>query len=114
MEESNGTIEELSGDLSRYIETRIEHAKLTGISTGIELSAQTLGAILLVLLFLIGYFCFICGLAFFLGAKLGGTSMGFLMLSGIHLLLFIIVLVLRNTLIIHPFREKMIKLFFKK
>ena len=114
MEESKGTIEELSVDLSRYIETRIEHVKLSGISTWIELSAQTLGAFLLALLFLIGYFCFICGLALYLGNLLGGTFIGFLLLSGIHFLCFIIVLLLRNTLIIHPFREKLVKLFFKK
>jgi hypothetical protein len=113
MEDDKGNIEELSKDLSRYIETRIEHAKLKSISIGIEISAQTLGAVLLTLTFLLFYFCLMCGLAIYLGSKLGGTHVGFMVLSAIHLFIFAVILLLKNSLIIYPFRERMVKILLK-
>lgn len=102
---------ELIEQIKLYITLRMRHYKLSAGEKIIELfSALTAGMIFWMIAFIIMIFGGFA-LAFWLGEIFQSQSIGFLMVTGIFILLIIIIFLFRQSLIFDPIARKLIPLF---
>ncbi len=112
MEETSAKIEELTDNVKEYINTRIELMKLK-VSAKLAVILSNAMSRIILILFLFMFIMFISITAGFWLSKLtGGYASGFLILSGIYLLLFILFFIFRKHIIIEPMKDKIIKQIF--
>lgn len=102
---------ELIEQLKLYVTLRMKHYKLSAGEKFIELfSALTAGMIFWMIAFIIMIFGGFA-LAFWLGEFFQHPSVGFLIVTGIFVLLIIIVYIFRQSLIFDPIARKLVSLF---
>ncbi len=112
MEHASGKIEELTDNVKDYINTRIELVKLKVSAKVAVILSNTLSSIILILfLFMFLIFISITG-GFYFSKLTGGYVSGFLILSGIYLVLFLLFYAFRKQIIIEPMKDKIIKQIF--
>ncbi len=102
---------ELIEQIKLYISLRMKHYKLSAGEKVIELfSTLAAGMIFWMIAFIIMVFGGFA-LAFWLGEILHHLSIGFLIVTGIFILLIIIIYLFRQSLIFDPIARKLIPLF---
>lgn len=102
---------ELVKQIKLYISLRMKHYKLSAGEKIIELfSTLTAGMIFWMIAFIIMIFGGFA-LAFWLGDIFQNQSIGFLIVTGIFVLLIIIIYLFRQSLIFDPIARKLIHLF---
>lgn len=110
--ENNSPIEDLNDNLKEYLNTRYELMVLKASEKvsiiGAAAAASTIMGIFAILFVLFGSIA----AGFFLSTWIGSYGLGFLVLAGIYLFLFILVLFVRKSWIIRPLRNKLIKEMF--
>jgi len=113
MEKEKNNYEEIAKDAVEYIDTRIERAKLTFIANTIEIGSYALSSFIVAMLFLVFYFCLVCGTSIWLGQHFGGLHIGFFIVMGFHLFLLILAVFLKKFLIEIPLQNKLTRIIFK-
>jgi len=112
MEKDNTPIEDLSDDLKEYLSTRYN---LIVLKTAYKVSAigaiASMSVILGICIVLFILFASISA-GFCLSDAFGSYSLGFLVLAGIYLVLFVLVYLIRKKAIISPIRNRLIKEIF--
>lgn len=102
---------ELIEQIKLYISLRMRHYKLSAGEKMIELfSTLTAGMIFWMIAFIIMIFGGFA-LAFWLGEIFQSPPIGFLMVTGIFILLIIIIYLFRQSLIFDPIARKLVPLF---
>ncbi len=102
---------ELIEQIKLYITLRMKYAKLSAGEKVIELfSLLTIGVIFWIIAFIIMIFGGFA-LAFWLGEIIQNLALGFLIVTGIFVLLIIIVYIFRQALILDPIARILVPLF---
>ncbi len=97
MKKSAGQLfNQLKDDVSTYLELKLKLFKLkTGERIARLIAVLSHGLILILLAFFFILFLFLA-LGFFLGEQLGSLSLGFSIVAGLYLVLFVIIILSRN------------------
>jgi hypothetical protein len=112
MEKENNKYEEIGKDVIEYVDTRLEHTKLSFIAKTIEIGSYTLSSFIIILLFLVFYFCLVCGTAIWLGNYFGALHIGFFIIMGIHFFFLILLLLVKKYLVEIPLQNKLTRIIF--
>ena len=97
-----------------YIKQQLEYYKLE-IAERLSLTLSSMITLVMILMVMLLFVLFLSfSLAFFLSDKLGSYSQGFLVVSGVHALVAIVVVLFRRQLITNPILSRIIKTFFQK
>lgn len=105
---------EAYGYARAYAEQQLEYYKLeiaerVSISLSAAITIVIIGMVLLIFTMFLSL-----ALGFYLAEKLGSFSQAFLIVSGIHAAIALIVIVFRRHMITNPILSKIIKIFFEK
>jgi len=112
MEKAFAKIEELTDTIKEYADTRIESAKLDVAEKLSSILANLLAGILITTVFLFALIFAGIALGFVLGAWMGKMWAGFLVVSGLYLLIGIVVWTAREKIIRLPVMNALIKQLF--
>jgi len=112
MEKVFSKIEELTDTIKEYADTRIESAKLDVGEKLSSILANLLAGILITTVFLFAVIFAGIALALVLGAWVGKTWVGFLIVSGLYLLIGTLTWVAREKIIRLPVMNALIKQLF--
>lgn len=85
-------IDELNHDIRAYVNTRLEYFELVILKEVSDTTADIIRAFLLTVIFTIAMAFISVAVAFLLGAALDNYSLGFFLVGGFYLLLFVVVL----------------------
>lgn len=110
--ENTGSIDQLQESLKKYINTRYELAALKAAEKVSVVGASAVSGLLIGVMLLLFLLFISVAAGFYLGALLGSTSLGFLVLAGFYLLVGLVLLAGKKKLIIGPVRDKIIKEMF--
>ncbi len=113
MEKEKNKYEEIGKEVIEYVDTRIEHTKLSFISNSIEIGASAASSFIVILLFTVFYFCFVCGFSLWLGTLYGGAHFGFFIVTVVHFILLVLVIFLKKFMIEIPIQNKLTRIIFK-
>jgi hypothetical protein len=113
MEKEKNKYEEIGKEVVEYIDTRLEHTKLSFIAKTIEVGSYALSSFIIVLLFFVFYFCLVCGTSIWLGHQFGGLHIGFFIVMGFHLFLLLLAVLLKKYVIELPLQNKLTRIIFK-
>ncbi len=102
-------VEELTNNLSKYINTNYELIKLEAADQASELISSMISGIILGVVGFLFILFVSFGLGYFLSAMLEKTYLGFELVAGFYLLLGIILILSRKKMIEKPLRNKMIR-----
>lgn len=113
MKETFGKVEDLAGHVQEYVNNQIDTIKLNTAEKGAKLMTSTLT--MTVCLFIFGVFTLFISLAlaFALAKATGEMYWGFLIVSGIYLLVGILVYVQREKFLKLPIMNYLLKQIFK-
>lgn len=114
MEEEKSNVKQLVDEVQDYIKTRIDLATLTAVD---KVSDGVSKAALYITLFLLSFFFLIfasTALALGIGDALENNWLGFLIVAGIYLLLCILIWSMKESWIIRPITDTIVKNFFSK
>lgn len=107
--DTNSSLEELNNNLKDYLTTRLELLTLkTADKVSLIGSMSSVALLLTLFLFLFLFFGSMAA-GFYLSELLGSNSLGFIVLSGIFLLIFIVLFLTRKKMIIKPLRNLIIR-----
>lgn len=110
--EENSPIEDLNENLKEYLSTRYDLMVLKA-SEKVSVIGSIATVSVVLGIFLILFILFVSVSAgFFLSQLTGSYATGFLLLSSIFLLLFILVFMVRKKWIIEPIKNKLIRAMF--
>ena len=114
MEKTFAKVEELADAVKDYVNTRMESVKLSAAEKSSAIIANVIAVFVVAVVFI--FFIIFAGmaLAFGLGAWLGSTWLGFLIVAALYLLLGIIVWFARGKIIRMPVMNSMIQQLFVK
>ena len=102
-------IEELSGNVKEYVNVQV---KLINLKVVDKVSSVAANITFAIIIFLFAFLLLIFGsiaLGFYLASVTGSTSLGFLVLTGIYLIVGIILFSFREKLVINPIRNGLIR-----
>ncbi len=85
-------IDELNHDIRAYVNTRLEYFELVILKEVSDTTADIIRAFLLTVIFAIAMAFISVAIAFLLGAALGSYSLGFFLVGGFYLVLFVLVM----------------------
>jgi hypothetical protein len=105
-------IEELVGDLKDYASTRYKLSLLKAVDKTSTLGAKVWSAYIIAMVFFLGGAFIAAGAAYWLGKMTGSMIEGFLIVAGICLLKGILLILLRNSVLVKPIRDFIIKQIF--
>ncbi|MBK7434341.1 MAG: phage holin family protein [Chitinophagaceae bacterium] len=105
--------EELADSLKDYVNTRIDEVKLSTAEKSSAIIANILAGIVVAVVFLFFFIFGSMALAYGLGEWIGKTWAGFLIVSGLYLLIGIVVWAGRGKLIRLPIMNAMLRQLFK-
>ncbi|TDH26195.1 hypothetical protein EXU57_11945 [Segetibacter sp. 3557_3] len=106
-------VESLIGNSKEYVETRFNLLKLKLVDKSSDLVSTVLTFIPLIVIGLLVFFLLNIGIALLIGDLLGRASWGFLVLTGIYIIIGFILYSGRNKLIKVPFANMLIRKFLK-
>ena len=112
MEKTFERVEELAGTIKEYVNTRIESVKLTAAEKCSAVIANLLAGIIVALVFFFFIIFASIALSFGLGEWIGKTWAGFLIVSGLYLLIGMIVWSARGKIIRLPLMNALIQQLF--
>ena len=101
------------GKLKQHINNRLNLLKIDLFERASRLTSLIIVALLLFLIFFLFIIFLSIALAFFLGKLADSTTIGFLMVAFLFILMFFVILSFRNRLIIRPLMNFLSKEFFK-
>ncbi|MCG8326559.1 MAG: phage holin family protein [Chitinophagales bacterium] len=105
---------EVYGYTKVYIKQQLEYYKLE-IAERLSLTLSSMITLVMILMVMLLFVIFLSlSLAFFLSDKLGSYSQGFLIVSGVHAFVAVVVVLFRRQLITNPILSRIIKTFFQK
>jgi len=110
--EDNNPIEDLNDNLKEYLNTRYELMVLKASEKVSIIGAAAVASTILVIFAVLFVLFGSLAAGFFLAAWIGSYGLGFLVLAGIYLSLFLLVLLVRKSWIIRPLRNKLIQQMF--
>ena len=103
---------QLLQDFRKYIETRMEYAKLDVTEKTVRIVTLLITLFLLTLV-IFPFFLFLSFAAsYFIGQLLNSVALGFLIVSGVYFVLGMFILILRKPLIMKPMLRMMVKTIF--
>lgn len=102
-------IEILTEDIKEYISIHLEITKLTIIEKTAIVTAGLMSGILIGCVGLLTVIFTSIGVALFLSGYNTSNYIGFALVAGFYLVLFVITLLFRNSLFITPFKTKIIR-----
>lgn len=100
--------------LTEYIQLRLQLLKIETAENTAKVAAFLISTLILVV---IGFFCLLfmsIVAGFYFSELLGSTFYGFGIIGGIYLLLFLILLLVKNLFIKRPVMNSVIRLFFNQ
>ncbi|RZK49015.1 MAG: phage holin family protein [Pedobacter sp.] len=103
-------IEEIFVDAKAYIDTRVEHTRLSAIAKGSKIFADLFTNVVVLICFILAFLFGTITLALFLSSLFGSYTQGFGCVAGIYLILAIVVFYTKDRYI----EPKLINLFIKK
>ena len=112
MSEFSKPLEDLSGSARDYVDLKVDELKLSAVK-GLSLSVSKILALMLIIgvgTVVLLAICF--GLVLLLGEALGSYAAGALIIAGALLLVFIVLILLRNRLFESRFVRLFAQLFF--
>ncbi|MEO7265134.1 MAG: phage holin family protein [Ferruginibacter sp.] len=112
MDKAFAQVEELIDSLKEYVNNQIEIVKLKTAAKGSSIFANIVAAIVAAVFIFIFIIIASIALSIYLGQWLGDAWLGYLIVSGIHLLTGIIVWKVRDKLIRIPVMNAIIKEMF--
>ena len=112
MENTFDTIESLAGSFKAYLNNRLAAIKMSIAEKTSLVLSNLLAGIFVLFVFMLGIIFGSTALAFFLGACLGKTWAGFLIVAGLYLLAGIIVWLGRGKLIRLPIMNAILQQLF--
>ncbi len=112
-ETSFSKAEEFTGQIKEYINNRIDSIKLDLAEKTSKILASLIAG-MAVAIFIFMFFLFVnIALAYFLGALMDNIWLGFLIVSGLYLLIGIIIWIARIKLLTIPIMNRIIEIIFK-
>ena len=114
MESTFDRVEELADHVKDYVRTKIAAVKLTAAAKTSKLVSNLIAAVVVVGVFLLFVLFASMAGAFALSAWIGKMWAGFLIVSGIYLLLGLIVWKSRERILRIPIMNSLIRQFFKE
>jgi len=114
MEKAFEKIEELAGNINNYVNNRIDAMKLTAAEKTSAVIANLVAGLIVATVFM--FFIIFAGIALslFLGDWIGRTWAGFLIVSGLYLLIGVVVWSGKEKIIRLPIMNALIKQLFGK
>lgn len=106
-------VEELTRDITDYIDTRIQHTKLVIAEKVSGLISAIITRVVLAVVFVFFLFFASFGLAWFLADWLGAAWIGFSLVAGLYLLIIGFVWIGRDRIIRIPIMNGIIRQLFK-
>ncbi|MBN2893798.1 MAG: phage holin family protein [Bacteroidales bacterium] len=99
-------------DITKYVELKLDYYKLEFVEVFSEIFSKliSIGVILLLGIILTTFLLF--ALAFFLGEILGAYYWGFLIVSGIFMLMAIFFILMRNKILTNPLINALVAVLF--
>lgn len=113
MEETFAKAEELAGHIKEYVNNRISYAKFTGAEKTSKVAANILAAVIISAVFVIVLLFASLALAFVFAKLTGELYWGFLIVSGIYLLIGLIVFALKERILRIPIMNAILEQLFK-
>lgn len=113
MPEENNSIENLIEHAENYLKTKQELSKLIALEKGSTIAAKAI-SIIIVFSFLLFFFVFASiALGWFVAELTGRTSLGFLIVAGLYLLIALLLYANRKKWLETPFINSFIKSYFE-
>jgi hypothetical protein len=109
MENHINTIKSLFREAGDYLEIRLELIKLKAVDKFSTFLSSLISAFAVIIFFIVFFFMFNIGLAFWLGDLTGKMYYGFLIVAGFYLLVGLIFYFLRNKILKTPISNMLIK-----
>ena len=96
-----------------HAETRLEYAKIGMYENLILVCAKLVSSLLALIFFLLFYLLFIIGISLYIGQMFSSSFIGFLIISGVHLFLFLVVVLFKKAANELPLMNVLTKTIFK-
>lgn len=109
--DSKTNVEELFYKVKDYADTRIDLFKLKAISKVSGLLSTIISGVVLILLLFMILICVTIGLSLLIGAAIGNTWLGFIIMAGIYIVFGLVIFLGRVKLLKTPISNKFIKEF---
>lgn len=106
-------IDTLIGNSKDYVETRLNLFKLKAVDKSSDLASAIISFIPLVLIFTIVFILLNIGIALLIGDWVGRASWGFLILTGVYIIIALVLFKQRTKWIKIPFANMLIRKFLK-
>ena len=113
MESTFARAEELAANIKEYVNSRIESVKLSVAEKTSGVIANVMAGIVVAAFFMLFVLFASIALAFGLGAWIGKTWAGFLIVAGLYFILALIIWAAREKIIRIPIMNAMIRQLFK-
>lgn len=104
-------IDSLIGNSQDYVETRLTLFKLKMVDKSSDIASTILSFIPLILVFTIVFILLNIGIALLIGDLVGRASWGFLILTGVYIIIALVLYSQRNKWVKVPFANMLIKKF---
>lgn len=104
-------IDSLIGNSQDYVETRLTLFKLKMVDKSSDIASTVLSFIPLILVFTIVFILLNIGIALLIGDLVGRASWGFLILTGVYIIIALVLYSQRNKWVKVPFANMLIKKF---
>ena len=112
MEKTFDKIEELAGNIKKYVNTRIDAAKLSAAEKSSAMISNLIAGLFVAGVFLLFIIFASIALALLVGIWIGKIWAGFLVVAGLYMLLGLVVWTAREKIIRLPIMNALIKQFF--
>ena len=113
MNNGSNLLESLIGNSKDYVEDRVNLLKLKAVDKSSDLASAILSFIPLVLTFIIVFILLNIGIALLIGDWVGRASWGFLILTGVYIIIALVLFKQRTKWIKIPFANMLIRKFLK-
>ena len=111
MNNQTNLIDSLIGNSQDYVETRLTLFKLKMVNKSSDIASTILSFIPLILVFTIVFILLNIGIALLIGDLVGRASWGFLILTGVYIIIALVLYSQRNKWVKVPFANMLIKKF---
>lgn len=114
MEKIFAKTEEIAEQIKELLHVKLDSVKLTVAEKSSKVASNIISAIIAALAVILFIIFFSVALAYLLGEALNNTWAGFLIVSGVYLLVAILIRLIRERVIRIPIMNSILSQFFKK
>lgn len=108
MENKPASIEELFQKLKDYGDTRLDLFKLKSINKASGFLSTMISSLILLILFVLAFFCITIGFALLIGSCLGEIYWGFFIIAGFYIIVGLILYYSRHKFLKTPISNKLL------